>query len=258
MSIDTLIALMARLRDPEGGCPWDLAQDFRTIAPYTLEEAFEVVDAIERDDLGALRDELGDLLFQVVFHARMASEQGAFDFADVVGAICDKLVRRHPHVFAGAAIPGVEATSAAWEAQKDAERAARGAESVLDDVPLALPALTRATKLGKRAARTGFDWPDAGGAREKIAEELGEIEAALAAKDAAQTEKEVGDLLLACSSYARLLGVDPEKALRGANQRFERRFRSVERRQRAAGAPVDLATLESWWQEAKREERDGP
>ena len=257
MAMPDLLALMARLRDPEHGCPWDVQQTFRTIAPYTLEEAYEVVDAIERDDLGALRGELGDLLLQVVFHAQMASEAGAFAFDDVVASICDKLVRRHPHVFGAAARTSVEATSQIWEAEKRKERAARGAHSVLDDIPLALPALARADKVGKRAARVGFDWPDASGARAKVLEELAEVDEAAARGHAADTSGEIGDLLFACASYARHLGIDPEAALRGATQKFEQRFRYVESRQQAAGGEVALETLEAWWQQAKRTERGG-
>ena len=257
MPMSELLALMARLRDPEAGCPWDLKQTFQTIAPYTLEEAYEVVDAIEREDLAALRGELGDLLLQVVFHAQMAREAGAFGFDDVVQGICDKLVRRHPHVFGDARPASIEATAQIWEEEKQKERSARGAHSVLDDIPVALPALARADKIGKRAARIGFDWKDAGGARAKIAEELAEIDEAVARGDLADTAGEIGDLLFACASYARHLGVDPEAALRGSTQRFERRFRNVESRQQAAGGTVDLDTLESWWQQAKRSERGG-
>ena len=253
--MDELLAIMARLRDPATGCPWDVAQDFRSVAPYTLEEAYEVVDAIERGNLSDLREELGDLLLQVVFHARIAEEQGAFDFASVAGGIAAKLVRRHPHVFADEHIEGVAAQSRRWEDIKAAEKAADGkAASVLDDVPLALPALARAAKLGRRAARIGFDWPDARGARDKVAEELAELDAARAegAKDA--IEHELGDLLLAITSLARHLEVDPEAALRGANGRFATRFQHVERRARVTGAS-DVATLESYWQEAKAGER---
>ena len=253
--MDELLAIMARLRDPATGCPWDVAQDFRSVAPYTLEEAYEVVDAIERGNLSDLREELGDLLLQVVFHARMAEEQGAFDFGAVAGGIAAKLVRRHPHVFADERIEGVAAQSRRWEDIKAAEKAADGkTASVLDDVPLALPALARAAKLGRRAARIGFDWPDARGARDKVQEELAELDAARAegAKDA--IEHELGDLLLAITSLARHLEVDPEAALRAANGRFAARFQHVERRARISGAS-DVATLESYWQEAKAGER---
>ena len=253
--MDELLAIMARLRDPLAGCPWDVEQTFASVAPYTLEEAFEVVDAIERGDLGALKEELGDLLLQVVFHARMAEEQGAFDFDAVAGAIAAKLKRRHPHVFAGEALSGVAAQSRRWEQIKAEEKAVAGERgSVLDDVPLALPALARAAKLGRRAARIGFDWPDAAGARDKIAEELAELDAARARAAPKEVEHELGDLLLAITSLARHLDIDPEAALRGANGRFERRFRHVEQRAGATGAG-DPATLESYWQEAKAAER---
>jgi len=266
--IDELLAIMARLRDPELGCPWDREQDFRSIAPHTVEEAYEVADAIERGDLAGLRDELGDLLLQVVFHAQLANEQGAFDFAAVVAGICEKLVRRHPHVFAGAAVADAAAQSRSWEDIKAAERAAASAASaasadaaraasaasVLDGVPRALPALVRAVKLGRRAARLGFDWPDARGARAKLDEELGELDAAIARTDRAAVAAELGDVLLALSNLARHLEVDAETALRAANARFERRFRHVERRHLASGVG-DLATLESYWTEAKEAER---
>jgi ATP diphosphatase len=271
VQIEELLAIMARLRDPASGCPWDREQDFRSIAPYTVEEAYEVADAIERGDLAGLRDELGDLLLQVVFHAQLASEQGAFDFAAVVDGICDKLVRRHPHVFGGAAVADAAAQSRSWEDIKAAERAAIAeraaaaaatggaatatpAASVLDGVPRALPALVRAVKLGRRAARLGFDWPDAHGARAKLDEELAELDAATARRDRAAIAAEFGDVLLALSNLARHLEVDAESALRAANARFERRFRHVESRRRASGAG-DPATLEAYWMEAKEAER---
>ncbi len=258
--MDELLAIMARLRDPATGCPWDVAQSFKSVAPYTLEEAYEVLDAIERGNLADLREELGDLLLQVVFHARIAEEQGAFDFGAVAAGIAEKLVRRHPHVFAQERLAGVQAQSRRWEEIKAAEKAARGqaadgeAGSVLDDVPLALPALARAAKLGRRAARIGFDWPDATGARDKVAEELAELDAARAGGEKADIEHELGDLLLAITSLARHLEVDPEAALRSANGRFAARFRHVERRARVTGAS-DVPTLEGYWQEAKAGER---
>lgn len=256
--MDELLAIMARLRDPVSGCPWDLAQTFATIAPYTLEEAFEVVDAIERGDLPSLREELGDLLLQVVFHAQLAREQGAFDFAMVVRDISAKLVRRHPHVFGDERLEGAAAQSRRWEEIKAAEKAAAGpGTSVLDDVPLALPSLSRAVKLGARAARVGFDWPDAQGARDKVTEELAELDAARAAGTAPAVEHELGDLLLAISNLARHLGIDPEAALRAANGRFVSRFRHVEERARATGAAEPTA-LESYWQEAKAGENGQP
>jgi ATP diphosphatase len=256
-SITRLLDIMARLRNPQGGCPWDLEQTFRTIAPYTIEEAYEVADAIERDDLGALRGELGDLLFQVVFHAQMASERGAFAFDDVVAAICDKLERRHPHVFGDARIDSAAAQTVAWEEQKRLERQQAGA-GVLDDVPLALPALTRANKLGKRAALVGFEWPEVAGALDKLDEELGELrkEVAEEAGEAAITN-ELGDVLFCIVNVCRYLKIDPETALRGANAKFERRFGYVERRLREQGRSTREATLEEMdklWDEGKGKE----
>jgi tetrapyrrole methylase family protein/MazG family protein/ATP diphosphatase len=249
---------MARLRDPNGGCPWDLEQTFSTIAPYTIEEAYEVADAIERDDLPSLRGELGDLLFQVVFHAQMASERGAFAFDDVVAAICDKLERRHPHVFGDARIDSAAAQTVAWEEQKRLERERAGA-SVLDDVPLALPALTRANKLGKRAALVGFEWPDVAGALDKLDEELGELRAEVAgAAGEAEIQNELGDVLFCVVNVCRYLKIDPETALRGANAKFERRFGYVERRLREQGRSTRDATLEEMdklWDEGKGREK---
>jgi ATP diphosphatase len=257
-SITRLLDIMARLRNPQRGCPWDLEQTFRTIAPYTIEEAYEVADAIERDDLASLRGELGDLLFQVVFHAQMASERGAFAFDDVVAAICDKLERRHPHVFGDARIDSAAAQTVAWEEQKRLERERAGA-SVLDDVPLALPALTRANKLGKRAALVGFEWPDVAGALDKLDEELGELrkEVAEEAGEAA-IANELGDVLFCVVNVCRYLRIDPETALRAANTKFERRFGYVERRLREQGRRVGEATLEEMdrlWDEGKAKER---
>ena len=257
-SITRLLGIMARLRDPQRGCPWDLEQTFRTIAPYTIEEAYEVADAIERDDLGSLRRELGDLLFQVVFHAQMASEQGAFAFDDVAAAICDKLERRHPHVFGDARIDSAAAQTIAWEEQKRQERERAGA-SVIDDVPLALPALTRANKLGKRAALVGFEWPDVAGALDKLDEELGELrkEVAEQAGEAALAN-ELGDVLFCVVNVCRYLQIDPETALRGANAKFERRFGYVERRLREQGRSSREATLEEMdrlWDEGKEREK---
>ncbi|MCU0975346.1 MAG: nucleoside triphosphate pyrophosphohydrolase [Steroidobacteraceae bacterium] len=252
--MDRLLEIMAALRDPERGCPWDLEQDFASVAPYTLEEAYEVADAIERNDLEALREELGDLLLQVVFHAQMAREEGAFDFEDVAAGICDKMLRRHPHVFGDARVESAEEQTRAWEAIKAAEKAARGkGGGLLADVPAALPALTRAEKFGKRAARIGFDWPDATGPRAKIDEELAEFDAALAAGAPAESlEAEIGDLLFSVVNLARHHGVDPETALRRTNARFERRFRHVERRHAQSGQPrSSLEQLDAWWQEAK-------
>jgi nucleoside triphosphate diphosphatase len=259
--IDRLLAIMARLRDPEGGCPWDREQNFATIAPYTIEEAYEVADAIERADMGLLKDELGDLLFQVVFHARMAEEQGEFAFEDVAAAIADKMVRRHPHVFGTAEIASAAAQTEAWERHKAGERAARAAAagkraSVLDGVALALPALLRAAKIGQRAARIGFDWPDASAVFDKLAEEIEELRAELArGAEEFRIEEEVGDLLFAAAQLARKLEVDPEAALRHATTKFERRFRELETRAAARGVGSDLEALEALWQEVKREGR---
>ena len=249
---------MARLRDPREGCPWDLEQTFASIAPYTLEEAYEVVDAIAREDREGLKDELGDLLLQVVYHARLAEETGAFDFGDVVAAICAKMIRRHPHVFGDDRVATAAAQTQAWETLKAAERgAAQDGDSVLDGVPVALPALTRATKLTGRAARLGFDWPDAGGVRDKLDEESAELDAAMADGDRESMAVEMGDMLLTLVNLCRHLALDPERCLRGANARFENRFRRVERRVQARGGDwenQELATLDRLWQEAKQAE----
>lgn len=257
--IERLLAIMARLRDPAGGCPWDREQNFATIAPYTIEEAYEVADAVARGNMAELRDELGDLLFQVVFHARMAEEAGHFDFAGVANAISDKMERRHPHVFGDARIRDAVQQTEAWEAHKAAERSEKpeGA-SVLAGVPLALPALLRAEKLGKRAARVGFDWPDAGAVLDKIREETGEIAAAIDAKESeARIGQEIGDLLFAAAQLARHYTLNPETALRAANARFERRFGHVERALAARGrTPFEagMDELEALWGEAKKAE----
>ena len=251
-----LTALMARLRAPVGGCPWDLGQTFDTIAPYTLEEAYEVADAIARRDLVALREELGDLLFQVAFHSRLAEEQNEFAFADVARGLVDKMVRRHPHVFGGEALGDAAMQTTIWEEQKASEKAARGQTSALDDIPLSLPALARAAKLGRRASRVGFDWPDTSGVLAKIVEEVGELQVAVASGVATDTEAELGDVLFAVVNLARHLGVDPEAALRGTNQRFEQRFRGVEQKLAAEGVTVAEAGLEranAAWDAVKRE-----
>jgi MazG family protein len=250
-----LLEIMARLRDPERGCPWDKVQNFRTIAPYTIEEAYEVAEACETGDAAALKDELGDLLFQTVFHARMAEEAGLFDFADVVDAISDKMIRRHPHVFGDTDIADADAQTVAWEETKAKERAAGGAASVLDGVGVALPALTRAEKLQKRAARIGFDWPDIPPVFDKIAEELDELRAEIGAgADPARIEDEVGDVLFAAVNLARHLRIDPEQALRAASRKFERRFRGME-----AAVPslkeLSLDALEAEWHRVKAAER---
>ena len=257
-----LLEIMARLRDPEDGCPWDVAQTFATIAPYTLEEAFEVADAIERGDMGALRDELGDLLFQVVFHARMAEELGQFDFAAVAAGLSEKMRRRHPHVFGDAEIPDAGTQTVAWEALKARERAAQHQPGALDGIPLNLPALARAQKLGRRAARAGFDWPDARAVLEKVDEESTELAQALAERTHAPeaveaveaVEEELGDLLFTLTNLARHLEVDAERALRRASLKFEQRFRAVETRLAARGLrPEDVgpAQLEQLWNEVK-------
>jgi ATP diphosphatase len=256
--IDRLLAIMAQLRDPERGCPWDREQDFASIAPYTIEEAYEVADAIGRTDMAALKDELGDLLLQVVFHARMAEEAGVFAFDDVAAAIADKMVRRHPHVFGDVEIASVAAQSEAWEAHKAAERALQGGgpQSVVDGVALALPALLRAAKISGRAARIGFDWPDARAVIPKIAEEIAEVEAELAAgASPAALEEEMGDLLFAAANLARKLEVEPETALRRATAKFERRFRQVEALAAERGTGRDLNALEALWQEVKKSEK---
>jgi nucleoside triphosphate diphosphatase len=260
-SLDRLLAVMAQLRDPERGCPWDRAQDFATIAPYTIEEAYEVADAINRGDTTALKDELGDLLFQVVFHARMAEEAGLFAFADVASAIADKMLRRHPHVFGTAKISSVTAQNEAWEAHKAVERRARARraeeqESVLDGVALALPALLRSVKIQRRAARFGFDWHTATEVFAKIEEEIAELKSELARNaDPATLEDEMGDILFAAANLARKLEIDPETALRRATAKFERRFRRVEALAGERATGTDLDVLEALWQEVKREER---
>jgi nucleoside triphosphate diphosphatase len=255
--IDRLLEIMARLRDPEGGCPWDIEQDFRSIAPYTIEEAHEVADAIERDDMDDLKDELGDLLFQVVFHARMAEEQGSFDFGDVVRSVADKLERRHPHVFADADIPNARAQTASWETIKAAERAERGETdaSTLAGLSRGLPALRRSVKLQKRAARVGFDWASPAPIFAKLIEETDELKAAMAADDHEHIEEEVGDLLFVITNLARKLEVDPGGALRRSNHKFETRFRAMESLAEARGlalARLSLDEQEALYQEVKR------
>ena len=246
---------MRRLRDPQTGCPWDVEQDFASIAPYTIEEAYEVADAIARDDIEHLRDELGDLLFQVVFHARMAEEGGHFDFDDVAGVIADKMIRRHPHVFGNAEERATGKVDGSWEAIKELERDGGDDDSALAGIAKALPALKRAQKLGKRAARVRFDWPDRQGVHLKIHEELDELEQAVGTRDAAGVEEEFGDLLFAVVNLARHLDIDPEKALTGANFKFERRFREMERDICRNGMDIKdlpLSVMESHWRRAKR------
>jgi ATP diphosphatase len=235
---------MRRLRDPVNGCSWDREQTFATIAPYTIEEAYEVADAIERDDMAALKDELGDLALQVVYHARIAEERGAFALADVLATICAKMIRRHPHIF------GEDDESPGWESLKAAEREAHSDPSALAGIASALPALKRAETLQRRAARVGFDWPDAAGPRAKIDEELGEIDRATSLEE---RSAEIGDLLFSTVNLARHLGIDPEAALRAANSRFEARFRQVEKLSDAPLAGLSINALEALWQQAKAE-----
>lgn len=271
-NIQRLIDIMAKLRDPDGGCPWDVEQTFATIAPHTIEEAYEVADAIEQGDMAALKDELGDLLFQVVFYAQMAGENGDFRFEDVVEAIADKMVRRHPHVFGDATVANTEAQTVAWEEHKRLEREAkenvgnpRGAEkpgesakSVLDGVISALPALTRAQKLQKRAARVGFDWETVVPVAGKVREELAEVEAEIDGGDPVRLKDEIGDLLFCCVNLARKLDIDPEQALRHGNAKFERRFRRMEALLAEDGKKIDDLpvdeVLDVYWTRAKKEE----
>ncbi|WRH75047.1 MAG: nucleoside triphosphate pyrophosphohydrolase [Sphingobium sp.] len=251
--IEKLADIMKKLRDPNGGCPWDLEQNFSTIAPYTIEEAYEVADAIERDDMAALKDELGDLLLQVVFHSQMASEQGHFSLQDVIDAISDKMLRRHPHVFGDGRATNASTVTANWEAIKAAERAGKSTDtSALADVAVALPALMRSQKLQKRAARTGFDWPDIEGAIDKVNEEIDEIRAS--STDAERFE-EAGDLLFAAVNVCRLAGVDAEEALKAANRKFERRFRSMEALAEGHFEQLDLDGKEALWQRVKTAEK---
>jgi len=268
-SIDDLLAVMAALRTPGSGCPWDLEQTFKTIAPYTIEEAYEVADAIEKGDMGALKEELGDLLLQVVYHARMAEEEGAFAFAEVVEAITAKMIRRHPHVFGTEAERAAGAAPGFWQRIKAKEKAS-AAGGVLDDVPVALPALTRAVKLQDKAARVGFDWPSLAPVFDKLKEELSELENAVAsgagetasgsAADREKIEEEFGDLLFVVANVARHLKIDPEGALRAANQKFIRRFGRIEASLAADGrspAQSTLAEMDRLWDQAKAEERGG-
>jgi len=266
-SIHKLRDIMAALRDPDRGCPWDLQQDFASIVPHTLEEAYEVAEAIERGDMDELRDELGDLLFQVVFYARLGEEQGRFDLDQVAAGIVDKLVRRHPHVFAGdASISDAEAQTRAWEAGKARERAAKaGASGALSGVALALPALSRAVKLQRRAARVGFDWPEITPVFAKVEEELAEVREEVRVEiesgaNQARIAEEMGDLLFAVTNLARLAHVEPETALRRANRKFERRFAQMEALAAAQGRALDSLDLESWealWETVKAGETTG-
>ena len=261
-AVERLLDIMARLRHPTEGCPWDIEQDFATIAPYTIEEAYEVAEAIDTGDMVGLKDELGDLLFQVVYHAQMAQKTGHFSFADVVAAVCDKMERRHPHVFGDTLIVSAAHQTRHWEAVKADERRANAeatseAASQLDGVPLALPALTRAIKLQQRAARVGFDWPQAAQVMDKMAEEIDELRGALAEGGDGAVAEELGDFLFACVNLARHVGVDAETAMRAANAKFERRFRHIELGLAAHGRrPEDasLAEMDRLWDDAKTEE----
>jgi tetrapyrrole methylase family protein/MazG family protein/ATP diphosphatase len=259
--IDRLLAIMARLRDPADGCPWDQEQTFATVAPYTVEEAYEVADAIERNDLSDLKEELGDLLLQVVFHARMAEEQGVFAFDDVAQAINDKMIRRHPHVFAEETYESLAHQKEGWEALKAAERESKGqgrTTSLLDDIPVGLPALTRAVKLSKRTAKVGFVWPDISHVVDKLDEELGELKAEIAAGDFEKARQEMGDVLFVVANLARTLEVDPEDSLRFTNAKFVRRFQYVEKVLAERGRTPeqsDLAEMDALWDEAKVAER---
>jgi nucleoside triphosphate diphosphatase len=259
--IDRLLGVMAALRNPEGGCPWDIEQSFATIAPYTIEEAYEVADAIERGDMASLKEELGDLLFQVVFHAQMAHEQGAFDFEGVAGALSDKMIARHPHVFGDHLIQTADQQTLNWEAMKQAERAAKIKDdpSVLADIPLALPALLRAEKLAKRAARVGFDWPSLNEVFDKLDEETLEVREAVSEGDQDHIAEEIGDMLFVVANLARKAKVDPEMALRNANTKFERRFRWIEAQLAQIGKTPDQSSLEEMdglWNRAKDFERN--
>ena len=257
-STQAVLDVMARLRDPQRGCPWDIEQNFATIAPYTIEEAYEVADAIERKDMPALKEELGDLLFQVAFHARMAEEQGAFDFADVAQALADKMIERHPHVFSEAGDGRTAAQqTVAWETLKAEKRAAQGAPSLLHDVPMALPALMRAEKLTKRAARINFDWPTPNEVLAKLDEELAELKDAQVSGDQDHIAEEMGDILFVMANLARKLKVDPEEALRRANAKFTRRFQYIEAKlaEQNRTGPQPLDDMEALWLEAKRAEK---
>ncbi|MCE3002700.1 MAG: nucleoside triphosphate pyrophosphohydrolase [Xanthomonadaceae bacterium] len=273
--IQRLLAIMARLRDPQDGCPWDVQQDFSSIAPYTIEEAYEVADAIERRDMPELRDELGDLLLQVVFHAQMAQEEGHFAFGDVVGAICDKMIRRHPHVFgpdrgpaeSGLRLDDARAQGERWEAIKRAEKGGSAAASALDGIAAGLPEWVRASKLQACAAKVGFDWPSVDPVLDKLHEEIDEVRAELQRepRDAGRLSEEIGDVLFVCVNLARHAGVDYGHALRQANLKFERRFRAMEAMAAADGlrlADLPLAAQDAYWERAKRDEkaasRDAP
>ncbi len=253
-----LLEIMDRLRDPQGGCAWDLEQTFATIAPYTVEEAYEVADAIERNDLGDLKEELGDLLFQVAFHARMAKEKGAFDFSDVAQAISDKMIRRHPHVFGEVGQRTSGEQTLAWEVLKQQERAGKARHGILDDVPVGMPALTRAVKLSKRAARVGFVWPSVNEVLDKLDEEVAELKVEVAAGDLDKIRRELGDVLFVLANIARTLDIEPEDALRATNAKFVRRFGFIEAALAERGKTPemsDLAEMDTLWDAAKAAER---
>lgn len=258
-AISELIAVMAKLRDPNGGCPWDLVQDFKSIAPYTIEEAYEVLDAIEQNDMPALEDELGDLLLQVVYHAQMAQEAGHFNFDDVAAHVTAKMIHRHPHVFGDAkAASAADVEGRIWEDQKAQEKRKKDQDSILGDVPMALPAVLRAQKLQKRAARVGFEWPEAIQVLDKLEEEIQELRQAIENKDQANIHEEIGDALFCVINYGRMIGVDCETALRDVNSKFERRFRGIERELKARGKTFEQTTLdemESIWVAEKLKEK---
>lgn len=256
--IEGLLEVMRRLRDPQTGCPWDKGQTFATIAPYTIEESYEVADAIQRNDLRDLKEELGDLLFQVVFHARIAEEMGLFDFNDVAAGMSEKLIRRHPHVFGNAGERTAEEQNAAWEVIKAEERKAKEKHGLLDDVPVGLPALTRAAKLTKRAARVGFDWPSTQEVLDKLDEETEELKVEIAKGDVRKSHEELGDILFVLANLARKLDVEPENALRMTNAKFVRRFEVIEAELAKIGKTPDqsdLAEMDALWNAAKRAER---
>ncbi len=257
--IDSLLEVMRRLRDPVGGCPWDREQTFATIAPYTIEESYEVADAIQRNDMRDLKEELGDLLFQVVFHARLAEEQGLFTFDDVAAGMSEKLIRRHPHVFGDVGDRTAAEQNVAWEETKALERRAKEKHGLLDDVPVGLPALTRAAKLTKRAARVGFDWPSVTEVLDKLDEETEELKVEIARGDVQKSHEELGDMLFVLANLARKLEVEPEDALRLTNAKFVRRFETIEAALAAQGRTPDqsnLAEMDALWNAAKRAEHD--
>ena len=259
VQIQRLLEMMARLRNPNGGCPWDVAQTFESIAPYTIEEAYEVADAIERKDMADLKDELGDLLLQVVFHSQMAAEAGLFTFEDVAGAVTDKMISRHPHVYGDAvAASASDVEGRIWEEQKDKEKKLKRAESILDDVTRGLPSVMRAQKLQKRAARVGFEWPEAVNVLDKLEEEIQELREAINANDKDNIHEEIGDLMFCVVNFGRMLGVDCETSLRDVNNKFERRFKGIEQALKAKNIALEDATLEQMeaiWHDIKKTEK---